>query len=33
MGALEHDEWVAAGCPGARCRMREVMAGLLGSDR
>ncbi len=27
-----HDEWVAAGCPGARSH-EEVMAELLGSDR
>jgi hypothetical protein len=26
-----HDEWVAAGCPGALSH-EEVMAGLLGSD-
>jgi len=27
-----HDEWVAAGCPGARSH-EEVMAELLGSDQ
>ena len=27
-----HDEWVAAGCPGALSH-EEVMAELLGSDR
>ena len=27
-----HDEWVAAGCPGARSH-EDVMAELLGSDR
>jgi hypothetical protein len=27
-----HDEWVAAGCPGALSH-EEVMAGLLGTDR
>ena len=27
-----HDEWVAAGCPGALSH-EEVMAGLLGSNR
>ncbi len=27
-----HDEWVAAGCPGALSH-EEVMAGLLGSDQ
>jgi hypothetical protein len=26
-----HDEWVAAGCPGARSH-EDVMAELLGSD-
>ena len=28
----EHDEWVAAGCPGARSH-EDVMAELLGSDQ
>jgi hypothetical protein len=27
-----HDQWVAAGCPGARSH-EEVMAELLGSDQ
>ena len=27
-----HDEWVAAGCPGARSH-EDVMAELLGSDQ
>ena len=27
-----HDEWVAAGCPGARSH-EDVMAELLGTDR
>ncbi len=29
---VAHDEWVAAGCPGALAH-EEVMAGLLAADR